>query len=141
MGEIYFYGMSKYFDQVEVREKLTLLAKVEQHTSNALQPLIRRYGLTPRPGPEMEAKANIWMEERRHLGWCGLMQQMADEYPAFVDMFKELEKQAPEEDSPALKLLTDHEIVLIEFANREIAGDPDSLQPVHRFINTPLPAN
>ena len=43
---------------------------------------------------------------------------------------------APEEDLYALKKLTNHEVAAIEFAKRELAGDPDSLSPLCDYLNT-----
>ena len=36
--------------------------------------------------------------------------------------------------SPALKLLTQHEVAAIEFAGREVAGEADSAAPLHRYL-------
>ena len=41
---------------------------------------------------------------------------------------------APDEDLAPLKVLTEHEVVAIEFANRELAGAPDSREPLQRYI-------
>ena len=46
-----------------------------------------------------------------------------DTYPAYVDDFENLERMAPNVDLPPLKILTLHEVVAIEFAEMEIAGN------------------
>ena len=61
---------------------------------------------------------------------------MSVRYPGYIDDFERLERMAPEEDIPALKILTEHEVVAIEFANREIAGDPDSVAPLRRYLTS-----
>jgi len=41
---------------------------------------------------------------------------------------------APIEDLTALSVLTDHEIAVIDFAKRELAGDPDSTAPLYLYL-------
>lgn len=41
----------------------------------------------------------------------------------------------PAADLPALKRLTCHEVVTIDFANEEIAGDPDSLASIREYLD------
>jgi hypothetical protein len=41
---------------------------------------------------------------------------------------------APEGDLYALNTLTAHEVVAIEFAEKELAGDPDSVAPLRRYL-------
>jgi dimethylamine/trimethylamine dehydrogenase len=55
-------------------------------------------------------------------------------YPGYLDDFKGLENMAPAEDLPALNILTDHEVAVIEFAKMELAGNPDSLLPLNRYL-------
>jgi hypothetical protein len=55
-------------------------------------------------------------------------------YPGYVDDFEGLERLAPDEDLPALKLLTQHEVAAIEFAGREVAGEADSAASLHRYL-------
>ena len=43
---------------------------------------------------------------------------------------------APKEDHLVLKILTDHEVAAIEFARREIAGDPDSLDSLNQYLHS-----
>ncbi len=55
--------------------------------------------------------------------------------PAYLDEFEALERLAPDDDMPALKLLTHHEVVAIDFADKEIAGDPDSLASIREYLD------
>ena len=61
---------------------------------------------------------------------------MLNRYPGYVKEFATLERMAPEEDLYVLKKLTNHEVAAIEFAKRELAGDPDSLAPLCDYLNT-----
>ena len=45
------------------------------------------------------------------------------------------QNRSPEDDMPALKRLTQHEVVAIDFANKEVAGDPDSLASIREYLD------
>ena len=55
-------------------------------------------------------------------------------YPGYLDDFVGLENLAPAEDLPALSILTEHEVAVIDFAEMELAGNPDSLLPLNRYL-------
>ena len=53
----------------------------------------------------------------------------------YVEMFEALERMAPADDRPALEVLTRHEVVAIDFAERELAGDADSVAPLRAYLD------
>ena len=55
-------------------------------------------------------------------------------YPQYLDDFVVLEKMAPTEDLEQLQQLTAHEIAALEFAELELANDPDSCAPLHQYL-------
>jgi len=57
--------------------------------------------------------------------------QASEEY---LDDFAGLENLAPAEDLPALILLTGHEVAVIEFAEMELAGDPDTAEATPKLL-------
>ena len=63
------------------------------------------------------------------------MTYIVERYPAYLDEFEDLEAMAPIEDIVALKRLTEHEIVVIDFAHKELAGDEDSVAPLMRYLS------
>ncbi|MDH3743281.1 MAG: hypothetical protein OER56_16950 [Hyphomicrobiales bacterium] len=138
MGEAYFLGLTDHFDDPGQRDKLTLLAQVERHAAEAVRPLLHKYDLSPRPDKELKPLGEAWMERHTSWDWGELVKDMSVRYQGYVDDFERLENMAPSEDLPALKILTDHEVVAIEFANREIAGDPMSSEPLRRYLASPV---
>ena len=61
---------------------------------------------------------------------------MVNHYPTDLEDFTALERMAPDDDLYALNNLTDHEVAAIEFAKRELMGDPDSLAPLCDYLKT-----
>ena len=134
MGEAYFFAMADCFDDADAREKLTLLAAVERCAADTVRPLVDKYGLVPREETTLKAIGEEHTEPHRHFSWRQLMTQIRDEYPAYLDKFHALEGMAPEDDLVALQRLTLHENVLIDFAQREMANDPDSVMSLRRYV-------
>lgn len=139
MGEAYFYGLVEHFHKTHEREKLTLLAMVERYAAEAVRPLLEKHGLVPRADSELKPLGEVWAERHRHFDWGELMTDISVRYSDYVDDFKALERIAPNEDLQALNILTDHEVVAIEFANKEIAGDPDSMTLIRQYLSASKP--
>lgn len=134
MGEAYFAELSKHFDEPGAAAKLRLLAAVEGRAALAVQPLLARHGLVPRDPAVLAAIGATQVADHRDLTWPAFLDHMATRYPAYIEEFEALERLAPAEDLPALEILTAHEHAAIEFANREIAGRPDSTAPLAAYI-------
>lgn len=133
MGEAYFKVLARHYDGAGGGEKMQLLAQVERRAAEAMEPLLQKYGLNPRDDAVLfEQGAAEAKEEKR--SWPEFMDHMVTRYPAYVDEFKALERLAPEVDLPALEILTQHEVVAIEFAEKESAGDEDSVEPLLRYL-------
>lgn len=140
MGEAYFRGLGDRFSVEAQREKLALLAEVERCTAGVIRPLIERHGLVPRPLSVLSEAGRIEAVAHRGVGWRDLMQEMAGTYQVFVEEFRALERMAPDDDRAALSRLTDHELLIIAFAEQELAGSADSVDAIRRFLEDDLPA-
>jgi dimethylamine/trimethylamine dehydrogenase len=131
MGEAYFYGLVDHFDE---QEKLVLMARVERCAADAVVPLLEKYDLVPRVEADLETLGKDWVERHESFKWEELMAYIIDRYPGYLDDFAALERMAPEEDLEALNILTAHEVAAIEFAERELAGDPHSPAPLYHYL-------
>ncbi len=134
IGEAYFYRLASHFGGAGEREKLAQLADVEGRAAETVRPLLEIHGLVPRDVSVLIPLGEADAERHQRYNWADPMAYMAAKYPAYLEEFEELEHLAPEDDLPALKLLTHHEVVVIDFANKEIAGDPDSLTPIRQYL-------
>ncbi len=137
MGEAYFSELSRHFDEAGAAEKLQLLADVERHAAQAVEPLVRRHKLKPRDARELADLGAADVRGHCKLSWQQFVTYMVERYPAYIDDFEGLERMAPSEDLPALKFLTEHEHAAIDFANRELDGRPNSIAPLLAYLKDP----
>jgi dimethylamine/trimethylamine dehydrogenase len=96
--------------------------------------LLEKYGLTPRDQSACQSDGRSLQELHQSYSWPELMTHMVERYPGYVDDFRALEQMAPIEDLTALNVLTDHEVAVINFAEKELAGDPDSMAPLLKYL-------
>ena len=131
-GEAYFYGLVDHFEE---QEKLTVLARVERHAASSVVPLLEKYDLVPRDESELKTRGESYVGRHASFDWLEFMTYIVKRYPDYLEDFTVLKIMAPEEDLCALNILTDHEVAAIEFAKRELAGDPDSLAPLYDYLH------
>jgi dimethylamine/trimethylamine dehydrogenase len=134
VNEAWFLAMADRMPGARQKRCLDLLAEVERHAAAALLPVLQRYALVPAPREELLARGRAEVRACRPDGWDGLLRHLVDAYPQYVREFEALEQVAPAADRDALRRLTRHEVVTIEFARRELAGDADSQVPLGRYL-------
>jgi len=137
MGEAYFNGLARLYANAGAREKLILLAQVERRAAEAMEPLLRKYDLKPRKETVLLELGTAQAEKEKR-SWPEFVEYMIKRFPAYIDDFEGLERLAPKVDLPPLKVLTEHEVVAIEFAEKEFSGDEDSTAPLHRYLEMDL---
>ena len=130
-GEAYFYALADHFAE---RDKIILLARIERHAAQAIEPLLAKYGLKPRHESVLRDLGRSYLKLHQSYSWIEFMNYMVDRYPDYLDDFNALEEMAPKEDLAALNLLTAHEVAVIDFAKKELAGDADSRLPLLQYM-------
>ncbi len=136
MGEAYFHGLFQYYQSPCEQKKLTLLARVERHAAEVVRPLLQSHNLNPRSDQTLVPLGKAWSQQHHEPEWIDLIKDMVIRYPGYVEQFEALEELAPAADVPALKVLTDHEVAVIKFANMELSGNPDSTKPLCQYLST-----
>ncbi len=134
MGVAYFHGLARHFDGPGQREKLAMLAEVERAAAESVRPLLDKHGLVARQAGVLKLLGEAGVEKHRDQKWMDFMRHMARTYPGYVAQFEALSRLAPVDDLPALQRLTDHETAAIDFAEKEVAGDADSLAPLREYL-------
>ena len=130
-GEAYFYGLIPFMGE---DEKLVLLARVERQAAASILPLIEKHGLGPRETGKLRQEGLAHVDQHKDLSWPEFMRYIVDRYPGYLEEFSALEAMAPEEDLKYLRELTQHEVLAIEFAQRELAGDHKSTESLRAYL-------
>jgi hypothetical protein len=122
IGCTFFSELAKAAESADAKRKLHFLAGLETRTAALLAPLMERHNLTPRPMPDLVAEGVRDAGRYAGLSWPALNAKFAADFPPYVDEFVATEALAPSRDLPVCKLVTLHEIALVEFAREEMAG-------------------
>jgi len=131
-GEAYFYGLAEHFSE---REKTILLARIERHAATAVEPLLEKYGLEPADEAALEREGQSHVGLHQSYDWEQFMTYIIERYPLYTEDFLALERMAPAEDQATLKKLTDHEVAVIDFAKKELAGEADSVELLLQYLD------
>lgn len=121
IGYTFFSELAKVAENADAKRKLHFLAGLETRTAGILEPLIERYNLTPRSRTELVTEGQRDAQKYAGLDWVQLNTRFVAEFPPYVDEFQATEALAPEEDLRICRLVTAHEIALIDFAKEEVA--------------------
>lgn len=136
-GVAYYEALAEICTMPEQKEKMRILARVEQHTVDIVKPLIDRYGLTPRASDIICAEGSADAQKGPQ-DYDGMIAYMRRIFPSYIADFERLERMAPPQDIPILKRMTDHEVVAVAFLELEAKGDADALEPLLRFLAGPV---
>ncbi len=134
-GEAYFAALADRLEAPEQKKKMRLMAEVESFAAAAVQPLLQKYGIVPRGTEDLHRTGREQANEVKE-NWDGLIAEMRQSFPGYIDDFERLEAMAPASDLPALKVLTAHEVAAIAFLEREAAADPQSADPMQHYLKT-----
>jgi len=130
-GEAYLTALAQHFDETD---KINLLTRIERRAAESIQPLLEKYGLEPRDESVLNREGRSYLESHESYSWSEFMEYIVKRYPGYLAEFHALERMAPVADLPALNILTDHEVAVIDFAKLEIAGDSNSTTPLLQYL-------
>ena len=135
-GCAYFEGLAAYFDDPRQRRLLQHLAEIESSTAAWLAPVLKRYGLEARRDATSTALGVEAALADGEKSWEELVTHFCHDYPPYIEQFEAMQAAGAELDQPALQALTEHEIAIVEFAQRELAGVPNSEKPVEELLKS-----
>lgn len=122
VGYTFFSALAQATEAADEKRKLYFLAGLETRTAAILEPLIERYNLTPRAKNVLTQEGVRDAAKYAGLDWVQLNARFVADFPIYVDEFLATEALAPPQDLRIMKLVTSHEIALINFAAEEVAG-------------------
>lgn len=132
-GETYFARLAE-FHSGRARQALALMAEMEIVTARAVAPVLERNAIQIAPLDQLRREGIEAADMLAHQSSVELFTTMRDGYDAYLNEFEDTFAQAPEADKPAMQILIDHEVAIIDFARAELAGDPDSLRPLQDYL-------
>ena len=132
-GRAFFDQLAEATDDLEHRAKWKVLAELEEETGNRLAQLL---GDDAEPtSAEHFPPVDAAVAAYSRLVWPQALEQMMTILDPAIERFRKLLAMAPDEDRETVQLLFDHEVALKRFAQRELAGNPEtSLEPVRAVI-------
>lgn len=132
-GETYFARLAE-FQTGRAREALELMAKMEVVTARAIEPVLARNGIATAPVDQLRKEGITEADLLANVSATDLFTTMRDTYDAYVTEFEQTLARAPDADKPAMQILIDHEVALIDFARAELQGDAGSLKPLQDYL-------
>jgi len=134
-GEAYFDEIADRLQNPDHKQKMHLMAQVENYAAASVLPLLEKHGLTPRDSDVLIASGKS-QGQSSTTDWPELIAGMRKIFPGYIDDFARLEAMAPAEDLPLLKILTAHEVAAIDFLELEAKADPASADPMRHYLKT-----
>lgn len=145
-GEV--FGLAMYAAMADAqtdpvrRWKWQVLTQLEAETKAHTAGLLQRLG---GDNAEQEQSRQDGLRDARAiigLPWLEMIEAFMADLPGLIDDYADLERQAAlaGEDAAALSRLTRHEVVTLEFCERELAGDSaHAADPVLAMLEAPTP--
>ncbi|MBB5539041.1 hypothetical protein [Rhizobium giardinii] len=120
VGEILFREMAILFP--DKAQDFQTLSIVEQLVGNALGELLERYEVRPVENARVIELTRHLLADIQPDDWNGWLHQFRDVLKPFVQEFDDLYIHGPSSDLVQLRLLRDHERMLLSYVDLEIAG-------------------
>lgn len=120
------------------RYKLATILQLETETKARLRPFLMRLGLSLIED-DVSAEVAQVADAIPPGSWRDMMAGMREDVAGYVRRFEEIERLGPEEDREILHSMVAHERSILTFAERELAGVPNSLDDIIAQLHHPLP--
>jgi hypothetical protein len=135
IGERLYREVARRREDVLERAKLDAIANVERLTNRRLRLIAVRLGIEPSDAL-LQAAIERRTKELAELAWPEFIARAVREWPPYIARFAALEPLAPAGDAVVIRQLVDHEVVLVEFAQREQSamGSVESLQVLQSYL-------
>ncbi len=133
-GAVFFDALAAQYNDPAISAKLRQLAHLERWTEAQLLPLILRLDLQLRDRATLATEGAAQAAQWQGLSWETQLRRMCDEFTPYAAKYRELAQHTPAEYTLPVARLAAHEVALIEFSHRELAGRADSLKPVQMLI-------
>ncbi|MBY5868670.1 hypothetical protein [Rhizobium leguminosarum] len=133
VGEILFREMAILFP--DKAKDFQALSIVEHFVGNALGELLERYQVRPVEKSRVTEFTGHLLADIQRDDWNGWLLQFREILKPFVQEFDDLHIHSPTSDLAQLRLLRDHERMLLHYVDLEIAGH-NGLSVIQSFLES-----
>ncbi len=133
VGEILFREMAILFP--DKAQDFQTLSIVEQLVGNALGELLERYQVQPVENARVIELTRHLLADIQPDDWNGWLHQFREVLKPFAQEFDDLYIHGPSSDLVQLRLVRDHERMLLYYVDLEIAGH-DGVSVIQSFLES-----
>lgn len=135
-GEVFFLSMAERAEDPAMQEKWRTLARLEHVTGQTMAGVLQAYGENPETEDEIAVSEDV-LTRYTQVPFHDALQRMKGTIEAAIVRFDQLLADAPEDDVTAVQFLVEHEQALLNFVDRELAGESArSLEHVEALLGS-----
>lgn len=135
-GETFFAALAETEPDPRRAALWATVRVIEAQTVAALRPLAEAMGVTPADEAAVRQQGHDEAAEWQALPFAKIMAIMVRDYPTgYLEEFRAMLPLAPPHARPAVQLLIDHEIAIIDMARAELAGTADPAAPLNAYLS------
>ncbi len=136
MGEGAFLALLPVAKNERDRHHFLQFLQLETETKARLRPLLAKYGLEMNEQMDPAVFTGI-AEGYLAADWPEFLGGLKPMIETFLARFKEIAALGPEEDQEILQSMIPHEESFLHWIDRELAGEPGSLDAVEQLLQYP----
>jgi hypothetical protein len=122
-GEVLFDQMLSFFDEPDLKYKISILLQLETETKARLRPAMMQLGLDLCEYPESRKMGLDMAASMKGKTWNEIMEIIREAVEPAIAGYKAIVDVAPPEHSELAKYMVSHETSILDFAELELAGN------------------
>lgn len=130
LGEALFARLAELQPDEDRQAKVEVLRRLEGSTRDLVRPVLERLGISTEGEAAAAEQGAGFAASAAQQPWETLLSSFESSTAKYAAMYERLLPLVDEQDVPTVEALLAHERALCEFARREVAGDPTSLDPI-----------
>ncbi|MCM8530874.1 MAG: hypothetical protein NE330_06920 [Lentisphaeraceae bacterium] len=121
-GEVLFDQILSFFDEPELKNKISILLQLETETKARLRPAMIQLGLDVSENPESRKMGLGMAASMKGKTWLVMMEMIKEAVEPAIARYKAIADSAPEDYQELTNYMLSHETSMLEFAKLELAG-------------------
>lgn len=130
LGGALFGRLAELEPDEDRRATFAVLQRLEDATRELLRPVLQRLAIPTDGEADAAARGAEFAVAAADRPWRELLTSLEPNTARYAEMYERLRAVVDDDDLPIVDALVRHERALCEFAERELAGRPDALEPI-----------